>query len=157
MLDLYMNIKKRRNELGMTQTDLAKKMGYADKSMIAKIEKGLVDLSQSRIVAFAEALSTTPAALMGWNESESAERFNNVPLSKREHSHILIYRDLSDQGKDRVDEYTEKTRDLEKQDEDSKIVESFQKRFVARNGNKNMTPDQMKKIMDILDGENKHV
>ena len=46
MLQLYANIKKRRLELEMTQSDLAQKMGYADKSMIAKIEKGTVDLPQ---------------------------------------------------------------------------------------------------------------
>ena len=65
MLQLYKNIKSRRIELGMTQSDLAKKAGYADKSMIAKIEKGSVDLPQSKIISFAEILSTTPGALMG--------------------------------------------------------------------------------------------
>lgn len=47
MLQLYKNIKSRRVELQMTQSDLAVKLGYADKSMIAKIEKGAVDLPQS--------------------------------------------------------------------------------------------------------------
>ena len=56
MLQLYKNIKKRRLELQLTQTDLATKLGYADKSMIAKIEKGLVDLPQSKILAFADEL-----------------------------------------------------------------------------------------------------
>lgn len=69
MLQLYKNIKKQRQLLGMTQTDLAKKMGYADKSMIAKIEKGVVDLPQSKIIAFAEVLKTTPSNLMGWENN----------------------------------------------------------------------------------------
>ena len=43
MLDLYINIRNRRKELGLTQAELAEKLGYADKSMIAKIEKGSVD------------------------------------------------------------------------------------------------------------------
>lgn len=68
MLDLYKNIKKRRLELGMTQSDLAEKLGYSDKSMIAKIESGKVDLAQSKIIAFADALRVTPSDLMGWNE-----------------------------------------------------------------------------------------
>lgn len=66
MLELYNNIKNRRIELDLTQAELAKKLGYADKSMIAKIEKGVVDLSQSKIEAFAIALKTTPQELMGW-------------------------------------------------------------------------------------------
>lgn len=65
MLQLYKNIKSRRIELNMTQSDLASKMGYADKSMIAKIEKGLIDLPQTKIIAFANALDTAPGILMG--------------------------------------------------------------------------------------------
>lgn len=65
MLELYKNIKQRRLELGLTQSELARSLGYADKSMIAKIEKGSVDLPLSKIELFAEALNTTPAQLMG--------------------------------------------------------------------------------------------
>lgn len=72
MLQLYSNIKNRRKELGMTQSELADKLGYADKSMIAKIESGKIDLSQSKILAFAEALNTHPSDLMGWDGDEAA-------------------------------------------------------------------------------------
>lgn len=71
MLDLYENIKKRREELGFTQSDLAKRAGYADKTMISKIEKGQVDLPQSKIEAIADALFTTPAILMGWEKNDN--------------------------------------------------------------------------------------
>lgn len=67
-MNLYKNIKTRRTELGITQTELAEMLGYSDKSMIAKIEAGKVDLTQSRIVAFAEALKMSPGELFGWNE-----------------------------------------------------------------------------------------
>lgn len=77
MLQLYKNIKSRRTELHLTQSELADKMGYADKSMIAKIEKGLVDLPQSKILAFAEALETPPSYLMGW-ESLSDEEIGDT-------------------------------------------------------------------------------
>lgn len=70
MEKLYINIKLRRKQLGLTQEELAKKLGYADKSMIAKIEAGNVDLPQSKILAFADALGTTPSALMGWDDDE---------------------------------------------------------------------------------------
>lgn len=70
MEKLYENIKLRRIEMGMTQEELAKALGYADKSMIAKIESGKVDLARSKILAFASALNTSPSWLMGWNESE---------------------------------------------------------------------------------------
>lgn len=83
MLELYTNIKKRRKELGLTQTDLALKLGYADKSMIAKIESGKVDLAQSKIVAFADVLETTPAYLMGWEDIKPIYPGNLIPLSKK--------------------------------------------------------------------------
>lgn len=79
MLELYTNIKNRRIELHLTQSELAQKMGYADKSMIAKIEKGLVDLPQSKIIAFAKALDTKPGTLMGLSGlDESSQEITNI-------------------------------------------------------------------------------
>lgn len=69
MLMLYENIKKLREKMGMSQDELAELTGYTSRSSIAKIEKGLVDLPQSKIVAFAEALKTTPSNLLGWEDS----------------------------------------------------------------------------------------
>ena len=66
MLELYKNIKKLREENGLSQEALAKLTGYTDRSSITKIEKGLVDLQQSKIDLFASALGTTSRELMGW-------------------------------------------------------------------------------------------
>ena len=44
MLNLYKNIRERRIELKMSQDTLAELTGYRDRSSIAKIEKGEVDL-----------------------------------------------------------------------------------------------------------------
>lgn len=63
------NIKARREELKMTQRDLAEKMGYSNHSTIARAESGKIDLPQSRVVQFAQALGTTPGHLMGWEKS----------------------------------------------------------------------------------------
>ena len=49
-------IKQLREQRGMSQDALAEKVGYKDRSSIAKVEAGLVDLSQSKIAAFAKAL-----------------------------------------------------------------------------------------------------
>lgn len=51
----------------MTQEELARRTGYTDRSSIARIEKGEIDLPQSKIKQFAEALGTTPGHLMGWD------------------------------------------------------------------------------------------
>lgn len=60
---------KRRIELGMSQDELAKKVGYKDRSSIARIESGERDIRQSSVMKFAEALSTTPAWLMDISDS----------------------------------------------------------------------------------------
>ena len=66
-MELYENIRARRIALNMTQQELAKKMGYKSTSTIAKIESGENDIPHAKIAAFAKALSTTPAELMGFN------------------------------------------------------------------------------------------
>lgn len=80
MLQLYTNIKQRRKELGFSQGYLAKLTGYTDRSSIAKIEAGKVDLPQSKIKVFADALQTTTALLMG-DDSEPPipEGFQPLP------------------------------------------------------------------------------
>ena len=61
-----LRIRRLREENKMSQTTLAEKVGYKDKTAIAKVEAGKVNLPQSKIFAFAEALYTTPAYLLGW-------------------------------------------------------------------------------------------
>jgi len=60
------NIRIAREKAGLTQDELAKKLGYKTRSSIAKIENGTNDIPQSKIVFIAEALNTTPAIIMGW-------------------------------------------------------------------------------------------
>lgn len=59
-------IKARRQELSLSQRELASRMGYTDHTTITRIEAGKVDPPQSRIAQFAKALNTTPGHLMGW-------------------------------------------------------------------------------------------
>ena len=84
MLDLYKNIRIKRKELGMSQEELAKKVGYTSRSTIARIEKGEIDIPQSKIKAFAKALNTTPGELMGndgldWSEADIALELSEDP------------------------------------------------------------------------------
>jgi len=71
------NIRKRRLELGMSQDELAELSGYTSRSAITKIETGVNDITQSKIVAIAKALKTTPSALMD-------ETNTNIQLPKKE-------------------------------------------------------------------------
>lgn len=85
-----------RKNLGMTQEDLARMMGYKSKSTINKIELGINDIPQSKIVQFAEVLGTTPADLMGWNEEEKSSPSDKVELTEGEQMWLELYHRLSD-------------------------------------------------------------
>ena len=61
-------IKARRVELGLSQRELASRLGYTDHTTLTRVEAGKVDLPQSRIVKFAEVLGVTPGYLMGWEQ-----------------------------------------------------------------------------------------
>ena len=63
-------IKMLRIKKGYSQTKLAEMVGYKDKTAIAKIEAGKVDLPQSKIIAFAKALNTDTSYLFD-NTSDS--------------------------------------------------------------------------------------
>jgi len=63
-------IKMRREELGITQEELAHKLGYKSRSSINKIELNSNNLTQSKIKKIADILNTTPSYIMGWDEEE---------------------------------------------------------------------------------------
>lgn len=67
------NIRRLRIKQGLTQEELAKRLGYADKSMIAKIEKGVVDLPHSKVSEFAKVFGVSPAYLAGWEKENSGK------------------------------------------------------------------------------------
>ena len=89
------NISRIRRDLGLTQEDLAKLMGYKSKSTINKIELGINDIPQSKIVQFAEVLGTTPAELMGWTEDDKNDSPSESNLSEGEKMWLELYHRLS--------------------------------------------------------------
>lgn len=60
-------VKKLRLDLRLSQQQLAERMGYSSGSSINKIETGR-PVTQKIIVRLADALHTTPAYLMGWED-----------------------------------------------------------------------------------------
>ncbi len=63
-------IKYRREQLEMSQDELARRLGYKSRSSINKIENDASGLPQTKIAAIANALQTTPAYIMGWSETQ---------------------------------------------------------------------------------------
>lgn len=84
-----LRIKTRRNDLGLTQEELAQRMGYKSKSTINKIEKCLNDVSQSNVVKFANVLQTTEAYLMGWTDDPNRNLHEVISISKETMDNLL--------------------------------------------------------------------
>ena len=87
------NIRKKREELGLSQEELATRMGYKSKSTINKIELGINDIPQSKIEKFAEVLGTTPTVLMGWVDEETGKKNDvlaNIVLQLRKDEELLV-------------------------------------------------------------------
>lgn len=74
-------IKWVRENKGMSQEELAKKMGYKDRSSVTRIEKGSDDnIYMDTIQKVADILECSPLYLMGWenyqdNLNKQIERF----------------------------------------------------------------------------------
>lgn len=71
-MDIGERIRIRREQLNMSQAELARKVGYSTRSTITRIEREGNGISQDKIVAIAKALKTTPSYLMGWEDEEVA-------------------------------------------------------------------------------------
>ena len=75
LIEFGKRVREKRIELNMTQEELATKSGYTSRSSINKIELGLVDLPQSKIIALADALMTTPTYLMKISDEVESSDF----------------------------------------------------------------------------------
>lgn len=70
-MSLGNNIKYARKAAGLTQEDIAKKIGVS-KQTVQKYESGVITtISSDKIEIIAKLLKTTPAKLMGWEDGSS--------------------------------------------------------------------------------------
>lgn len=104
-------IKARREELGMSQEELARKIGYKSKSSINnKIELDVQQLRQAKIKAVADALSTTTDYIMGWDSD------TDVNHAKRLASYWVKLQDLDEKSQDLIMERIDTLYALKKED-----------------------------------------
>lgn len=68
MFNVGRKIKEEREKQGITQEEFAKKLGYAGRSAISKIE-AKTSLPLKTIEKIADALGLPPSELMGWKDN----------------------------------------------------------------------------------------
>lgn len=67
------NLKRLRTERGMSQEELAKKLGYKGRSAINKIETGVNDMPREMVVRCADALGVSPLDLFFYEQLPGVE------------------------------------------------------------------------------------
>lgn len=72
-MEIGEKIRVRREELGMSQDELAKKCGYASRVSISKIESGERRVPNDKVELFARALRVLPEYLMGWTDEDGID------------------------------------------------------------------------------------
>ena len=123
-------IKLRRQELGKSQTDLAKEVGIS-KQTLYKYETGIItNIPSDKIELLAEKLETSPSYLMGWEQNkDSVHAFQNYLQSLGYRLHyddpehkpwmitpdvqVILEYDTLQNIKNRVDTYASLTIDTE--------------------------------------------
>ena len=96
-------IAERREDLNMTQEELARKLGYKSRSSINKIELSWSKVPLSKLQKVAAALDCDAAYLMGWQDEIQArddliqsqhdeinEIFDRMPPELRAHAIALL-------------------------------------------------------------------
>ena len=68
--NIGIKIKERREELGLSQQELAERLGYTTRSTVCKVENGDNDISRTKILAYATALEVSPVWLLGLSDNK---------------------------------------------------------------------------------------
>lgn len=96
MADIGANIANARKKAGMSQEDLALKVGYKTRSAINKIEMGKRDLPQRKVVMIAHVLGVSPAALLGDAEIKPENNQGSKPVAIQAEESIDEFELISD-------------------------------------------------------------
>lgn len=72
-MDIGNKIRKKREELGMTQDELAKKLGYKSRSSVNKVENSR-EIPVKKVKLYANALDLSVPFLMGWEKEVSFDK-----------------------------------------------------------------------------------
>ena len=92
-----LKIKRLREDKKLSQSELATLVGYKDKTAIAKVEAGKVDLPQSKISAFARVLNTTTSYLFSDEPEDTPNEDSTFPPDVRAAARGMM--DLSESDK----------------------------------------------------------
>lgn len=136
-------IKGLREYKHLSQTQLALLVGYKDKTAIAKVEAGKVDLPQSKILAFSKALDVTPADLLD-DKIEEIEIHSTINSSSKM---LQYYNKLNELGKQEATKRVEELTYIPLYNQDTNLLD-------AAHSLNNATSEEKANDENIMNDEN---
>lgn len=116
-------IKTLRKERGLSQTELADKIGES-KQTIYKYERNITtNIPSDKIEAIAEALTCSPCYLMGWSDELNPQISMPVKLRSDERELLEYYNRLNPDGRDKVFAYIKDCIEIPKYKKDIRLQE----------------------------------
>ncbi len=116
-MNIGQRIKTLRENNQLTQAALGKAIGV-NKATVNRYETGVLDIKRTIAIKLAEALNTTPAYLMGWEDEYGNNKLiKNITvenLSADENELLNNYRKLNTPGKEKANEYVSDLITIEK-------------------------------------------
>ena len=94
-------IKNRRIELGLTQLEVAKRLGLTSKAAVSKVEGQGDNVTLKNVEKFAKALDCSIPYLMGWDDDNTIEM--EKQRSERLDKFVELYSQLNESDQDLID------------------------------------------------------
>lgn len=103
MNDVGNRVRQRRLELGMTQDELARKVGYATRGSINKIET-CRDMPIKRLKPIADALDISVGDLMGWEDEpiQDTDMLADWMLNIDKYNLLITIDKLTDKNREQI-------------------------------------------------------
>lgn len=106
LIDMGERIKSRRKQIGLSQIELAQKVGYTSKSTISLIENGKRDISSAQLKKIATALDTTVDYLMGLDEIIDIRiEYDEETVKRLQNIFSTYYDKLTEENKKNAEDY----------------------------------------------------
>ncbi len=157
-MEMGQKIYNLRIQKGLTLEELGNMVGVG-KSTVRKWENGMIaNMKRDKILKISEALATTPAYLMGWDDEDHTNTFSLYP---EEQDHIKKYRELDSHGKEMVDftlrkEWERSTAELDSENRSAPITAKIDPHYVnaAHADDYTNAPEELKRQEeDIMDDD----
>lgn len=83
-MDIWLKIKNRRNELGLTLKEVAKALGVSESTVQRYETSEIKNMGIDKVEALANILKVTPEYLMGWSDEKGDySSYDLLPITKR--------------------------------------------------------------------------